>query len=306
MSTTYLRVAQLFSNAVIDGVLIRDALVDTGSAFSMVSSTLYNRLPTRPAINSFKNSAPDIVGVGGASAEVVTYVEVPLLITGFEVTHPLLVVLELPFAMLIGINVLRPHAASFSVCDSTSLQFCNPVCIVYLERRVVTKRESRNAPAVVCTVDANRIPMLPLLLPSVSRCTPTLAPPAVSMSRSLPALTPPPLLPMPVSLSALTFEPPFELLSAPTPASLSSPMFEALSTSLSDLIPAPIPEALFASLIIPSISALTPQPSSALTPCRCRRRLPRRHQRQLPCLSSSRCPRRCSRRCLRRCSTRCP
>ena len=42
---------QLFSEAVIDGVLIRDALVDTGSAFSMVSSALYDRLPSRPSIN---------------------------------------------------------------------------------------------------------------------------------------------------------------------------------------------------------------------------------------------------------------
>ena len=68
------RVSQLFSDAVIDGVLIRDALVDTSSEFSMVSSALYDRLPTCPAINSFKNSAPDIVGVGGARAEVVEYV----------------------------------------------------------------------------------------------------------------------------------------------------------------------------------------------------------------------------------------
>ena len=57
-------VSQLISDAVIDGVLIRDALVDTGSAFSIVSSALYDRLPTRPAINSFENSATEIVGVG--------------------------------------------------------------------------------------------------------------------------------------------------------------------------------------------------------------------------------------------------
>ena len=42
---------QLFSEAVIDGVLIRDALVDTGSAFSRVSSALYHRLPSRPLID---------------------------------------------------------------------------------------------------------------------------------------------------------------------------------------------------------------------------------------------------------------
>ena len=120
MSSAGTRVSQ-FSDAVIDGVLIRDALVDTGAAYLMVSSALYDRLPTRLAINSFENFAPDIVKVGGASAEVKGYVVVPLLIAGFEVAHPLLVVSELPFAMLIGMDVLRPHAASFSVCDSTSL-----------------------------------------------------------------------------------------------------------------------------------------------------------------------------------------
>ena len=101
----------------IDGVLIRDALADTNTAFSMVSSVLHDRLPSRPPINSFKNSAPDIVGVGGASVEVRGYIDVPLKIAGIEVAHPLLVVSKLPFAMLIGMDVLRPHAASFSVCD---------------------------------------------------------------------------------------------------------------------------------------------------------------------------------------------
>ena len=99
----------------------------------------------------------------------------PLLIAEFDVAHPLLVVSELPFAMLIGMDVLRPHSASFSVCDSTSLQLRNSVCPVYLECRAETKRESRKAPAVVCAVDANRMPMLPLLPPPVSLFAPTFA-----------------------------------------------------------------------------------------------------------------------------------
>ena len=124
------RVSQLFSEAVIDKVLIRNALVDTGSAFSMVSSALHDRLPSRPSINSFKNSAPDIVGVGGASVKVRGYIYVPRQIAGIEVAHPLLVVSKLPFAILIGMDVLRLHAANFSACDSTSLQVRNSVCTV--------------------------------------------------------------------------------------------------------------------------------------------------------------------------------
>ena len=40
----------------IDEMRIPDAHVDTGSSFSIMSSALYDRLPTRPAINSFEHS----------------------------------------------------------------------------------------------------------------------------------------------------------------------------------------------------------------------------------------------------------
>ena len=103
---------QLFAYAVIDGVQIREALADSGSSFSMLSSTLYARLPSKPAIHLFKNSAPDIVGVGGASAKVRGYVDVPLQIVGVEIAHPLLVVQNLAFPLLIGADILRPHAAA--------------------------------------------------------------------------------------------------------------------------------------------------------------------------------------------------
>ena len=78
MSTAGTRVSQLFSDAVIDRVLFQDTLVDTGSELSMMSFALYDRLPIRLAIKSFRNSAPDIVGVGGASAEAIKYIDVPL------------------------------------------------------------------------------------------------------------------------------------------------------------------------------------------------------------------------------------
>ena len=185
VSSAGTRVSQLFSDAVINGVLICDALLDTGSAYSMVSFALYDRLPTCPAINTLENSALDIVGVGGASAEVIGFVEVPLLIAGFEVVDPMLVVSELPFAMLIGMDVLRPHAASFSVCYSTSLQLCNSVCPVCLERQNETKRESRNAHAVMCAVDANRMPMLLLRSPPVSLSAPMFAPLAYLMFEAM-------------------------------------------------------------------------------------------------------------------------
>ena len=92
MSSANTGAPQLFQKAVIGKMLIRDALVDINSAISMVSSALYNRLPLRPSINSFKNLAPDIVGVGNASAKVRGYIDVTLQIAGIEIAHPLLVV----------------------------------------------------------------------------------------------------------------------------------------------------------------------------------------------------------------------
>ena len=50
MSSAGTGAPQFISKAVIDGVLISDALVDTGSAFSMVSSAFYDRLPSRTSI----------------------------------------------------------------------------------------------------------------------------------------------------------------------------------------------------------------------------------------------------------------
>ena len=244
------RVSQLFSDAVIDGMLIRDALVDTGSAYSMVSSALYDRLPTRPAINSLENSFPDIVGVGGAIAEVRGYVVVPPLIAGFEVAHPLLVVSEVPFAMLFGMDFLRPHAASFSVCDSTSLQLRNSVCSVCLERRAETKRESRKAPAVVCAVDANQMPKLPLLPPPISLSAPSFLLLPASSPAYIPVLSSLPttrsLLPLIYPQLPPPLRPPLSLLSASTFASPAAPSLR------SSLALSPLPRSHLQSRVPPS------------------------------------------------------
>ena len=121
MSSAGTGAPQLFSKAVIDEVLIGDALVDICSAFSMVSSARYDRLPSRPSINLFRNSAPDIVGVGGASAEVRGYIDVHLQIAGIKVVHPLLVVSNLSFSLLIGMDVLQPHAEKMSLGSAAPL-----------------------------------------------------------------------------------------------------------------------------------------------------------------------------------------
>ena len=103
--------AQVVTVAVIGGVRIADALVDTGSAFSMLSSAMYSRLPSAPAIQPFSGAAPDVIGVGGASSEIRGYVDALVELAGTAVYHPLLVVEGLAFPLLIGTDILRPHGA---------------------------------------------------------------------------------------------------------------------------------------------------------------------------------------------------
>ena len=55
--------AQVFTAAVIGGVRIGYALINTGSAFSMLSTAMYGRVLNAPEIQPFTLAAPDVVGV---------------------------------------------------------------------------------------------------------------------------------------------------------------------------------------------------------------------------------------------------
>ena len=81
----------------------------------MLSTALYAKLSSKTSIQPFKKHAPDIVGVGGTSAEVKGYVDVPLQLAGVEVAHPLLGVTDLSFPILVGTDILRAHSATMSL-----------------------------------------------------------------------------------------------------------------------------------------------------------------------------------------------
>ena len=57
---------------------VANALVDTGSALSMLSAAMYARLPDAPTIQPFLRAAFEVVGVGGARAVIRGYVDVPV------------------------------------------------------------------------------------------------------------------------------------------------------------------------------------------------------------------------------------
>ena len=88
---------QLVAKAVINGLRVADALVDTGSALSMLSAALYARLADAPAIQPFLRAAPEVVGVGGESDVIRGNVDVPVKVAGVAVRHPLLVIENLAF-----------------------------------------------------------------------------------------------------------------------------------------------------------------------------------------------------------------
>ena len=135
------------------GALIKGALVDSGSSLSLVTTTTLLKLPERTSVEQFVHRPPNIVGVGNASVRVLGYVDVTVDIAGLEVRHPFIVVDELAYLILIGIDVLRPHEAITvtGAADVVLLQLDScPVCIE--ERTSVTKqREVVGAVASILT-----------------------------------------------------------------------------------------------------------------------------------------------------------
>ncbi len=101
----------------------------------MLTSAMYSRLPHAPAIQPFTRAAPDVIGVGGASAEIRGYVDAPVEIAGVEVHHPLLLVVEgLAFPLLIGTDILREHGAVLTLDESAPVRLRIRECAVCREQ----------------------------------------------------------------------------------------------------------------------------------------------------------------------------
>ena len=142
---------QLVAEAVINGLRVADALVDTGSALSMLSAAMYARLPDAPAIQPFSRAAFEVVGVKGASAEIRGYVDVPVKVAGVAVRHPLLVVENLAFPLIIGTDILRAHRAVLTLDESAPVRLRVRVCAVCCEQHTASPAEpSSSARAAPC------------------------------------------------------------------------------------------------------------------------------------------------------------
>ena len=120
---------------------VADTLVDTGSAMSMLSAAMYARLPDSPAIHPFLRAAPEVVGVGDASAVIRGYVTVPVKFAGVAVRHPLLVVEGLAFPLIIGTDILRANRLVLTLDESEPGRLRVRVCAVCGEQRTASTAE---------------------------------------------------------------------------------------------------------------------------------------------------------------------
>ena len=137
------------TDAMIDSVHVRETLVDTKSAFSMLSIYLCKKHLSQPPVLLLGNFSPDIVGVGGASSEIKGYIDVPLQLAGEEVAHLLLLVSNVPYLILVCTDILQSHQATVSFGAGCSPQLRANFCSVCLKSRVDPDRQPRSAPAAV-------------------------------------------------------------------------------------------------------------------------------------------------------------
>ena len=117
----------------------------------MIPMRTLHSMNNPPPIENFITSPPRIVGVGGASATVRGYIDSPLIIARTQVRHPLIVVEDLSFPLLIGMEILGHHDAQLGVGASSSIRLDVERCRVCDEERsAATHLRSIPTVAVVC------------------------------------------------------------------------------------------------------------------------------------------------------------
>ena len=162
---------QVFAPASIAGLRITDALIETGLAFSMVSSAMYARLRDAPVIQSFTRAAPDVVGVGGASAEIGGYVDAPFEVAGVREHHLLLVVEGLAFSLLIGTDNFCAHGAVLTLDETAPVRLQSRECSICREQRTDSPAALPLAPLTACA--ACNVVIEPCTAAFIRVCAPT-------------------------------------------------------------------------------------------------------------------------------------
>ena len=111
---------------------------------------MYAQLLDAPVIQSFSRAAPEVVGVGGASAAIRGYVDAPVKFAGATVHHPLLVVERLAFPLLIGTDILRAHRAVITLVETAPVRLRDRECPICREQLTELPVVSPSAPLSAC------------------------------------------------------------------------------------------------------------------------------------------------------------
>ena len=117
----------------------------------MIPMRTLNSMNNPQPIENFITSPPKIVGVGGASATVRGYIDAPLIIARMQVRHPVIVVEDLSFPLLLEMDILGPHDAQLGVGAFSSIRLDVERCRVCDEERsLATHLRLIPTVAVVC------------------------------------------------------------------------------------------------------------------------------------------------------------
>lgn len=87
----------------------------------MLNTLLYSKYLSKLLIQPVKNIEPDIVDVNPSNTEIKGYIDVRLQLAAVKIAHPLLVVTDLSFPILLGTDILPAHLATMSLKDAVPL-----------------------------------------------------------------------------------------------------------------------------------------------------------------------------------------
>ena len=119
----------------------------------------------------FTRAAPDVVGVGGARAEIRGYVETPVKVAGVTVHHPLLVVKGLAFSFLIGTDILCAHGSVLTLDVTTPVRLQSRQCSICRKERSDSPAALSLAPITSCA--ACSVVIEPCKAAFIRVCAPT-------------------------------------------------------------------------------------------------------------------------------------
>ena len=138
----------------LNGVLINGTLIDSGSSLSMVSASTFAAFPVPLSVEAFTSGPPYIVDIGGSPLHVLGYIDAAVVVSDVEVRHPLVVVNQLTFPLLLASDILKPHCAIIKLGNPDVVLFQVDRCPVCVEARVPFELQ-RDATAAVASVSSD-------------------------------------------------------------------------------------------------------------------------------------------------------